>query len=47
MSNELKIKNLKVFLRFFGVMIILVFSLLFVAFVFKLSDFNPGGPFIG
>jgi hypothetical protein len=42
MGNDLKIKKLKIFLRVYGVLTVLIFGTLLVAFAFKLSDFNPG-----
>jgi hypothetical protein len=44
MMNESKFKNLKFFLRLWGVLTLLVMSINSTAFVFKILQFNPGGP---
>ena len=45
MNNELKIKRLKIFLRVYGVLTLLIFSILAIGFIFQLPDFNPGGKY--
>ena len=45
MNHESKIKKLRIFLRVYGVLTLLIFSVISVAFIFQLQDFNPGGKF--
>jgi len=45
MNNESKIRKLQLFLRVYGVLTLLIFGTLSVAFAFQLTAFNPGGPF--
>ena len=40
-----KIRNLRIFLRIYGVLTLLIFGILATAFLFKIPEFNPGGSF--
>ena len=42
MNQVKKIKTLKIFLTTYGVLSIMIFGLLFIAFIFKFQSFNPG-----
>ena len=44
MDHFEKIKKLKIFLRVYGVLSLMIFGLLFVALTFKFESFNPGNP---
>ena len=43
MKQESKVKNLRIFLRVWAALAILVMSINSSAFLFKFTDFNPGG----
>ncbi|MEO5909243.1 MAG: DUF6632 domain-containing protein [Pelobium sp.] len=45
MTQAEKIKKLKIFLNIYGVLSLMIFGLLFVAFIFKFESFNPGNTF--
>lgn len=45
MDNESKIKKLKIFLQVYGVLTLLIFGVLSIAFIFQLQEFNPGGKY--
>lgn len=45
MNQESKVKNLKIFLRVYGVLTLLVMSINSMGFLFRITDFNPGGKF--
>ena len=41
-TEELKIKRLKIFLRAYGVMTFLIFGILSIGFILQINEFNPG-----
>ena len=43
MKQEIKFRNLKIFLRTWAVLCIIVMSINWTAFIFKFLQFNPGG----
>jgi hypothetical protein len=45
MQNESKIRNLKIFLRIYGVLTLAIFGTLSAAFIFQIKEFNPGGAY--
>src|SRR5882757_9208750 len=45
MTQQEKIKKIRVFLNIYGILSVMIFGLLFTAFIFKFQNFNPGQPF--
>ena len=45
MSTDRELNKLKLFLRIYGVLTLIIFGVLSIGFLFRLTEFNPGGSF--